>query len=55
VVLGLPGSAFVEGATDPGEAFGAAVVAPSPGVVRRFDRSVHDDVRWRDEMEGQQR
>jgi hypothetical protein len=55
VVLGLPGGAFVEGATDPGEAFGAAVVAPSPGVVRRFDRSVHDDVRWRDEMEGQQR
>jgi hypothetical protein len=52
VVLGLPGGAFVDGAVDPGEAFGAAVVAPSPGVVRRFDKAVHDDVRWRDEMEG---
>jgi len=55
VTLGLPGGSLVEGATDPGEAFGAAVVAPSPGVVRRFDKAVHDDVSWQDEMEGRQR
>lgn len=55
VTLGLPGGSLLEGATDPGEAFGAAVVAPSPGVVRRFDKAVHDDVSWQDEMEGRQR
>jgi hypothetical protein len=55
VALGLPWAAFVEGSTDPKDPLGASVVAPSPGVVRRFDQAVHDDVRWRDETEGQRR
>jgi hypothetical protein len=54
-VLALPGASYLDGSAPPNEAFGASVVSPSPKVVRRFDRTVHDDVTWRDEMEGQQR
>jgi hypothetical protein len=54
-VLGLPGASYLDGSARPAEAFGAAVISPSPKVVRRFEQTVHDEVSWRDEMEGQQR
>jgi len=31
------------------------VIAPKPSAVRRYDKAVHDDVRWRDEMEDRHR
>jgi hypothetical protein len=54
-VLRLPGRGYLAGTTLPADAFGAAVVAPSPARVKRFDKAVHDDISWRDEMEEQQR
>lgn len=54
-VLGLPGGSYLDGSQLPAEAFGASVISPSSKVVQRFQSAVHDDVRWRDEMKGQQR
>lgn len=54
-VLRLPGRTFLDGSAVAADAFGASVVAPSPAHVKRFDKAVHDDVTWRDEMEDQQR
>jgi hypothetical protein len=54
-VLRLPGTTFLAGTAVAAEAFGASVIAPRPAVVRRYDKAVHDDVSWRDEMEDQQR
>jgi hypothetical protein len=54
-VLGLPGGTYLAGTSVAADAFGASVVAPKPAAVRRYDKAVHDDVRWRDEMEDQQR
>ncbi len=50
-VLKLPGGRYLDGSAVAAEAFGASVIAPNPSVVRRYDKAVHDDVRWRDEME----
>jgi hypothetical protein len=54
-VLRLPGGSYLAGTAVAADAFGASVVAPSATRVRRFDKAVHDDVSWRDEMEDQQR
>jgi hypothetical protein len=54
-VLALPGGTYLAGTAVAADAFGASVVAPSPARVRRFDRAVHDDVSWRDEMEDRKR
>ena len=54
-VLRLPGGSYLAGTSVATDAFGVSVVAPSPTRVKRFDKAVHDDVRWRDEMEDQQR
>jgi hypothetical protein len=50
-VLGLPGGTYLAGTAVAADAFGASVVAPKPAAVRRYDKAVHDDVSWRDEME----
>jgi hypothetical protein len=50
-VLKLPGGRYLDGSAVAAEAFGASVIAPKPSVARRYDKAVHDDVRWRDEME----
>jgi hypothetical protein len=54
-VLKLPGAAYLDGSAVVAEAFGASLIAPKPPVVRRYDKAVHDDVRWRDEMEDRHR
>jgi hypothetical protein len=54
-VLKLPGGSFLDGSAVAADAFGASVIAPKPSAVRRYDKAVHDDVRWRDEMEDRHR
>ena len=54
-VLGLPGGTYLAGTAVAADAFGASVVAPKPAAVRRYDKAVHDDVSWRDEMEDKPR
>jgi hypothetical protein len=54
-LLGLPGGTYIAGTAVAADAFGASVVAPKAATVRRYDKAVHDDVSWRDEMEDQQR
>jgi hypothetical protein len=50
-VLKLPGGSYLDGSAVAADAFGASVIAPKASVVRRYDKAVHDDIRWRDEME----
>ena len=54
-VLKLPGGSYLDGSAVAADAFGASVISPKPSVVRRYDKAVHDDVRWRDDTEDRQR
>ena len=51
-VLGLPGADLATGARAPLNEPGAVLVEPSREDVGRFDRTVHEVRRWREEVEG---
>ena len=50
--LGLPGSDLATGVSAAVDAPGAVLVEPSREDVARFDRTVHEVRRWREEVEG---
>ncbi len=51
--LGLPGRSLLDGTDRAAELPGGCDVEPSPSRVSLFQRMVHEDTSWRDEMEGQ--
>ena len=50
--LGLPGGDLFDGTTQPTDLPQGREVEPSAATVSGFERMVHEDTSWRDEMEG---